>query len=69
METFSIVHFTVENSVEAVPKSWYNRKKGMCAWPKLNSNPTRLIEKQVVPNEKEFSFYKARVLSEGLGKI
>lgn len=56
---FSIVHFTAENSVEAVPKNWFNTKKGICAWPKLSNNPSRLIEKLVIPNENEFQFYKA----------
>lgn len=66
--TYSVVHFINENSVEAVPKIWINDEKSQCAWPKSCTKPSRLIEKRVLPNDKEFIYFKVRVLSQGIGK-
>lgn len=67
MNTYSIVHFIDEDTVEAIPSSWFNTKKNICAWPKSCTKPLRLIEKNVLPNNDDFTFFKARVLSHDIG--
>lgn len=57
-----VVHFTLENSVSAVPKSWW--KNGYCAWPKKSiKNVNKLIELNNKPNKNDYEYFKARLLS------
>ncbi|KAL5238410.1 hypothetical protein ACI65C_005820 [Semiaphis heraclei] len=65
--TYSVVHFLGENTVEAVPKIWV--KQNRCAWPKSCTKPSRLIEKRIIPNDKEFTYFKIRELSQGIGSL
>lgn len=56
-----IVHFTKDNTVSAVPKSWW--KRGYCAWPKKTiKTSSKLIESNVKPNKVDFEYFKARLL-------
>lgn len=57
-----VVHFKKDNSVSAVPKSWW--KHGYCAWPKKTIKHTnKLIEANNKPNKIDYEYFKARVLS------
>jgi len=62
MNTYSVVEFTEDNSLEAVPTNWL--KKNFCAWPitKNYSTIRKLIERKSVPNEIEYTYFNARVL-------
>lgn len=60
---WSIVHFSNENSVCAVPSSWM--KKNKCAWPKKDVK--RFLERRVMPNTFDFNFLSARLLKKGIG--
>jgi len=57
-----VVHFIQDNSVSAVPKSWW--KHGYCAWPKKNKNTSKLIESKQKPNKIDYEYFKARLLTE-----
>lgn len=61
---YSIIVFTEDNTVEAVPTSWVKKKDGTCAWPTTKSRSVimKLIEKKSVPNEIQFKYYKAIVM-------
>lgn len=61
---WSIVHFINENSVYAVPTSWF--KNNTCAWPKRDV--TRFLQRRVIPNKFDFNFLPARLLKKGIGK-
>lgn len=62
-----VVHFTIDNSVEAVPITWYNNDDGTCAWPNKTVNPVRSIQKMTLPNKLEFKWLKARKLGSVCG--
>ncbi|XP_050066309.1 uncharacterized protein LOC114120255 [Aphis gossypii] len=61
---FSVIVFTEDNTVEAVPTSWVKKKDGTCAWPTTKSRSLimKLIEKKSVPNEVQYKYYKAKVM-------
>lgn len=57
-----VVHFPQDNTVSAVPKSWW--KNGYCAWPKKSiKNVSKLIELNKKPNKNDYEYFKARLLS------
>jgi len=58
---WTIVHFVEDNSVEVVPTYWVNGDN--CAWPKNNYGASKLRDSRVKPNDFEFDYYRARVLS------
>lgn len=62
MNTYSVVVFIDDNTIEAVPTSWV--KNGMCSWPitKKHSLLRKLIERKSLPNDVEFNQYKIKVL-------
>lgn len=62
MNTYSVVEFIDDKTIEAVPTSWI--KNGMCAWPitKKYSILRKLIERKSLPNDVEYNQYKIRVL-------
>lgn len=63
MNTYSVVVFIDDNTIEAVPTSWI--KNGtMCSWPitKKDSVLRKLIERKSLPNDVEFNQYKIKVL-------
>lgn len=60
-----VVNFTKDNSVAAVPCSWYTN--GMCAWPLKCSNIKKFVLKNVQPNKNEFKWYTARRLGSRYG--
>jgi len=68
MNTYSVVVFTEDNSIEAVPTNWLKNNK--CAWPitKNHSTIRKLIEQKSVLNEIEYTYFNARVLKK-TGKI
>eukprot|EP00102_Acyrthosiphon_pisum_P022816 XP_016660026.1 PREDICTED: uncharacterized protein LOC107883798 [Acyrthosiphon pisum] len=55
-----VVHFLKDDSVEAVPSTWYNN--GTCAWPNKTINAVRAIQKRTLPNKLEFQWLNARKL-------
>jgi len=55
-----VVNFTIDNSVEAVPSTWYN--DGTCAWPNKTINAVRAIQKRTLPYKLEFKWLNARKL-------
>jgi len=57
-----VVYFTDENSVEAVPNIWLNKKQDSCAWPAKTKNVKKFIEFQQKPNKKDFTYHPARKL-------
>jgi len=62
MNTYSVVEFTENNSLKAVPTNWL--KKNKCAWPitKNYSTIRKLIERKSVSNEIEYTYFNAKVL-------
>lgn len=68
IHTYSVVVFTEDNSIEAVPTNWL--KKNKCAWPTTKNHSTirKLIERKSVPNEIEYTYLNARALKT-TGKI
>jgi len=62
MNTYSVVVFIDDNTIEAVPTSWI--KNGMCSWSitKKDSVLRKLIERKSLPNDVEFNQYKIKVL-------
>lgn len=61
---WSVVCFTEDHTIAAVPKFWY--RDGYCAWP--NKSFQKYIERRVNPNELEFTHFKAKVLHTDIGK-
>uniref|UniRef100_A0A2S2P2H6 Uncharacterized protein n=1 Tax=Schizaphis graminum TaxID=13262 RepID=A0A2S2P2H6_SCHGA len=56
---WSIVNFTNDNSVSAVPSHWW--KNGYCAWPKSSTkNASLLLQRRAIPNKFDYDFFKAR---------
>lgn len=66
--SYSVVHFFSDNSVVAVPKFWFSKRNGKCAWPKKPLNPKKLIEQNSIPNDIEYDFFDAREMATGIGK-
>ncbi|XP_025407337.1 uncharacterized protein LOC112681288, partial [Sipha flava] len=62
MNTYSVVKFTEDNSLEAVPTNWL--KKNKCAWSitKNYSTIRKLIERKIIPNEIKYTYFNARLL-------
>jgi len=63
-----VVHFIKENSIEAVPYTWYNSKEQKCAWPLSKNSVKRMIEKRIYPNKLEFKWFSARILGHPYSK-
>jgi len=70
---YSIVVFTEENAVSAVPSCWYNALLGKCAWPKpsvhSSANTNKLISRRFPYNTIEFDLFKARELKKNIGIV
>lgn len=62
-----VVHYLNEDSVEAVPETWYKRKEHLCAWPISKKSVKRLIEKRGYPNKLDFKWLPARTLGKKYG--
>lgn len=62
--TYSVVVFSKDNTVEAVPTSWVKKKDGTCAWPNTKSRSLimKLIERKSVPNDIQYKYYEAIVM-------
>jgi len=62
MNTYSVVEFIDDCTIEAVPTNWI--KNSMCAWPttKKYSTLRKLIERKSLPNDIEYNQYKIKVL-------
>jgi len=56
-QLWEVVHFTSENTVEAVPHTWV--KKFKCAWPKNPKLVKRFIVYHMKPNTTEFYYCPA----------
>jgi hypothetical protein len=64
---YSIVLFTKENSVSAVPSIWYFN--GKCAWPKplhSTSSVNKLISRKSPYNTNDFDIFDARELKNNI---
>lgn len=66
--TYSVVCFIDDNTVEGVPKSWI-KENGTCAWPSNHNNARKMIEHKYEPNNREFKFYKIRVLGSNISEF
>lgn len=64
MSNWIIICFLTDNSIEAVPDTWFY--KGKCAWPKVSKLAKKLIEKQIKPNKNDFVYYPARKIGNQL---
>ncbi|CAI6374539.1 unnamed protein product [Macrosiphum euphorbiae] len=63
-----VVSFDDDNTVECVPNFWY--KNNLCAWPnKTVKNHTKMIERRYNPNNLEFDFFKARILTKNIDNL
>jgi len=71
MSHYLVVEFFEDNSIEAVPASWFRKKEGKCAWPTTkNSNIIKkYIELKSIPNDIEYSYHAAKVLKTSGKKI
>jgi len=65
--SYSVVHFFVDDSVEAVPSFWVEGKT--CACPKNKIYAKKYIETKRTPNDTDFIFLKARELCRNLSKF
>lgn len=66
---YSIIIFTKENSVSAVPSIWYSN--GKCAWPKPShsiSMVNKLISRRSPYNAIDFDIFDARELKNNIGQ-
>jgi len=70
---YSIVIFSKENSVSAVPSCWYDALLGKCAWPKSSMYSLAMINKLISRrspyNAVEFDLFEARELKRNIGKL
>lgn len=58
---WSIVNFTKDNSVNAVPSHWW--KNGYSAWPNSSvKHSLLLLQKRAIPNKFDFNFFIARII-------
>lgn len=66
--SYSIVEFTKDKTVAAVPTSWLI-SKNRCAWPKTKSEGVlnKCIERKSPYNEIDFNVFDARVLQTNIG--
>lgn len=63
-----VVCFTIDNTVFVIPDTWYNN--GMSAWPKSYIiNKKRMIEKKIPPNDRDFDYYRCRILAKNIGML
>lgn len=61
-----VVCFSVDNTVFVIPDTWYNN--GTSAWPKsFIGNKKRMIEKKIPPNDRDFDYYRCRILAKNIG--
>jgi len=64
MSQYLVVEYYEDNSIEAVPASWFKKKEGTCAWPNTK-NPNvlkKFVELKTIPNDVEYSYHAAKVL-------
>jgi len=59
---YIVVHFQDDDSVEAVPNTWYSN--GSCVWPKKVQNIKKLIEQNIKPNDFQHEILKAKKMGE-----
>lgn len=70
--SYSIVVFTEENTVSAVPSYWFRASTKKCAWPKPShtaASVSRLIAKRTPYNSIDFNLFDARVLKNNIGEL
>jgi len=65
--SFLVAHFHDDESVEAVPSSWFKDNK-LYAWPKNKALVGKFIVSKHIPNDKEIKYLRARVLLKNIGK-
>lgn len=63
-----VVHFLNEDSVEAVPETWYKKKEKTCAWPLSSKKTKKCIEKKDYPDNINYHWLPARMLGRKYGK-
>lgn len=68
MKMYSVVHFLNDNTVEAIPSKWQNKKNSTSAWPKNTNLAIKYIEQNINPTENDFNYFKSRELSKNIGK-
>jgi len=59
---YIVVNFQDDDSVEAVPNTWYSN--GSCVWPKKGQNIFKLIEQNIKPEEFRHNILKAKKMGD-----
>lgn len=70
--SYSIMVFTEENTVSAVPSYWFRASNKKCAWPKPShtaASVSRLIAKRTPYISIDFNLFDARVLKNNIGEL
>lgn len=62
-----VVHFLNEDTVEAVPDTWYRKRDKLCAWPLISKNSKKCIENKDYPNEENYRWLPAKILGRQYG--
>jgi len=57
-----------DNTVEAVPETWYRKKDKTCTGPIESKKSKKHIEKKYYPDEKNYQWLPARMLGRKYGK-
>lgn len=65
--SFLVAHFHDDESVEAVPSSWF-KDNNLCDWPKNKALVGKFIVSKLIPNDKKFKYLRVRVLLKNIGK-
>ncbi|XP_060856472.1 uncharacterized protein LOC132934213 [Metopolophium dirhodum] len=64
-----VVQSLKDNSIKYVPKTWYNKKKKMCAWPIAKNYSKRLIEKMIPLHLFEYYWLPVRKIGRLYGSL
>jgi len=64
-----VVQSLKDNSIKYVPKTWYDKKKQMCAWPIAKNYSKRLIEKMTPLHLFEYYWLPVKKIGRLYGKI
>ncbi|XP_003243933.1 uncharacterized protein LOC100569972 [Acyrthosiphon pisum] len=64
-----VVQSLKDNSIKYVPKTWYNKKKKMCAWPIAKNYSKRLIEKMTPLHLFEYYWLPVRKIGRLYGSL
>ncbi|KAF0693336.1 Uncharacterized protein FWK35_00037077, partial [Aphis craccivora] len=61
---WTVVIFTEENTIEAIPSHWVRKDNNNWAWPKKNIK--KHVERRTIPNSFDFNFHPSRFLKKNI---